>query len=180
MDSTRQTAAKGLFLIFWGTLIYAFGGIIPLAGRFIAALGGLLCLYGIFFASKAHKNYKSALYATILYILSSLLAALISFPLLNHILNMFISIFNLSIVYFVCMATAELLGSRSPSLVIWANRVWMTALFCTIISLAGIVFAIFSPLISGIISFAASVISLITAIAYLVLLYVAQDKLKKA
>lgn len=179
MDTIRHTAARGLFYVFIGTVITVCS-ILPFIGGLFAAAGGILALYGIYIASKVHPNYRNALYADLLGILANIVMLFVGAGAAYTTLDILDSIFSLSAVYFICMATAELLSGISTKLVIWANRIWMTYLFCTIISIAGLVVAVFAPALAGFLSFIAALISVTASVFYLIFLYKAQDALKGA
>ena len=179
MDSKRQIAAKGLFYIFLGTLVSAIGSVIPVIGSIIAAIAGLLSFYGIFVASKAHKNYKSALHATILGILVNIFLRLFLFGWISSALRILHAILSLSVIYFICMASAELMSEINVKFVLWANRVWITNLFCSILTAVSLMIVILIPLLAPLLTGLAMVISAISSIIYVAFLYLSYNALQK-
>ena len=179
MDSKRQIAAKGLFYIFLGTLISAVGSVIPVVGSTIAAIGGVLSFYGIFLASKAHNNYKSALYATILGILVNIMLQFFNYGWIQSALRILHAILSLSVIYFICMASAELLCEVNIRFVLWANRVWVMNLFCAILTAICLMIVILVPLLATLLTGLAIAISVISAVIYVFFLYLSYHALQK-
>ena len=179
MDSKRRIAAKGLFYIFLGTLVAAIGSIIPVVGSIIAAIAGFLSFYGIFVASKAHNNYKSALYATILGILVNVALQFFNYGWIQSALRILHAILSLSVIYFICMASAELLCEINVKFVLWANRVWITCLFCSLLTAICLIIAIMAPLLAILLTGLVIAISVISAVIYTVFLYLSCRALQK-
>lgn len=177
--STSGHASRGLFFIFLGTVFTAVGSVLPKFGWLLSAVGGLVELYGVWLASKANPNFKSALYAIFLrivvLIIAGLLAKLTFIKLALDILSAFLSV---SIVYFICMATAELLSGVSTKLIIWANRVWMFFLGFNVASIAGLVTALFAPALSAFFSGLAAIVSAVTLVVSMIFYYRAHLALK--
>lgn len=180
MDSNMRTAARGLFVIFCGTALYSICGIIPTIGELLSAVGGLISIYGVYLASKTHRNYKSAFYSAIMIIAVNLINYMVDGAFFSSVMDIVISILSLSMTYFICMATAELLRGVSSTLILWANRIWLAYLFCTVISVVGLVVSIIAPTIAGILLAASALISVASAVAYLLFLYRAHVALKNA
>lgn len=168
-----STAGNGLKKVFIGEILAIFS-FIPLLGGILALVGGILSLVGLYQASKVAYGYRTAFQLSIASIVVELLGVFIPGVSLVGV------ILSIAVVYFVCMATGELLVEKGDSQTAAKGQfVWKLYAVCGVIVLVCTLVAFIpgAAILAAVVLLPTAIASLVAGIQYLIFLYRASEYL---
>ena len=168
-----STAGNGLKKVFIGEILAIFS-FIPLLGGILALVGGILSLVGLYQASKVAYGYRTAFQLSIASIVVELLGVFIPGVSLVGV------ILSIAVVYFVCMATGELLVEKGdPQTAAKGQFVWKLYAVCGVIVLVCTLVAFIpgAAILAAVVLLPTAIASLVAGMHYLIFLYRASEYL---
>lgn len=189
MNENFVRAGRGLHIIFLAgilaivSLVLAVIPVIVLLGGVGAITAIVLTLVGLNTASPTNPSFKTAMAASIINIVVSLVGVL--FPaggFLNILASTANSVLGLAVVYFVCIASTELVEEKGdPTLAQKGRFVWKLTAVCTGCSIlfSLVVFIPGLTVMATIASVAAAIVGLVGTVLYLIFLNRAANYLRQ-